>query len=123
MFGLREGLPGRIGLCPGCHSERLLQNYLEKDGEEIVERRHRWKDWSQTPEHLRERQRRHWLLTKTKPREPANPRSDPLEIVFDWLELLGTVRLGLRSNVRAREHLDEAEELVKQLGWGPGPRE
>jgi hypothetical protein len=43
--------------------------------------------------------------------------------VFDWLELLGTVRLGLRSNVRAREHLDEAEELVKQLGWGPGPRE
>jgi hypothetical protein len=38
------------------------------------------------------------------------------------LEHLGRVRQALRSNAVGRQHLDEAEELLKMLAWGPGTR-
>jgi hypothetical protein len=33
-----------------------------------------------------------------------------------------SVRQALKSNVKAREHLDQAEELGRQLGWGSAHR-
>lgn len=100
---------------------RAVDEYLQKDEPQIEERQERWGHWTSGHDALRERQRRFRLLTKTKPRELAHPNSDPLELAWEALQHLVSVRQGLKSNVRAREHLDQAEELVRQLGWGPEP--
>lgn len=105
---------------------RAVSEYIQKDEPRIQQRQERWKGWAASPDALRERQRRHRLLTKTRPTEFAHPNSDPLELAFDCLELLVSVRRGLTANPGSRAALDEAEELVKRLGWGPerrgGPR-
>lgn len=75
--------------------------------------------WSDTADHARERQRKHRLRENTRPREPATDFDDPLELADRALESLQRVRQALRSNVVGRQYLDDACELIRQLGWGP----
>ncbi len=109
------------GWGPKCSAEVATERYIAKRDAEIEERRRRWKQRSAsgTPAALRERQHRSRLLRRTRPRERPSPFADPLGIAFECIEHLVSVRQGLKSNPRAREHLDQAEELVRQLGWGP----
>jgi hypothetical protein len=67
---------------------------------------------------MRERQRRHRLLESTRPRERPHRDSDPLELAKECLDILKAVRQAAKSNVVARDHLREAEEVVKRLAWG-----
>jgi hypothetical protein len=110
------------GWCSECAEERAVDDYLERDRPIIDQRRAAWRGWSQSPGHARERQRRHRLFENTRPKERPHRDSDPLELCWEALEHLRMVRHGLKSNVVSRQHLDDAVELVKMLGWGPGPR-
>lgn len=85
----------------------------------IDRRREGWMHWTDSPDALRERQRRSRLLRRTRPKELAHWNSDPLELAFEALEELARVRQALKSNHVGREHLDQAEEFVKKLAWGP----
>lgn len=76
-------------------------------------------DWSNMPEAMVARQRRHRLLAQTKPEQFASADTDPLELGKEALDKLHRVRQGLGAQVTARAYLDEATELVKQLAWGP----
>lgn len=116
--GYRDDIGDGDGCAP-CREARAVDDYLEDDAPRIKKRRRGWGVWTQSADAARERQRRHRLLTGTKPREFAHPSSDPLELANEALEHLVRVRQALKSNFRATEHLDEAEELLKRLGWGP----
>ena len=99
-----------------------MQRYWEKDRPNVEARRADWKARTSSPAPLRERQHTHRPLANTRPRECPHRDADPLEIAWEALEHLGRVRQALRSNVVGRQHLDEAEELLKMLAWGPGTR-
>jgi hypothetical protein len=44
---------------------------------------------------------------------------NPLQLAFDALQHLNHVQAAVRSNSRARDHIEEVEEALKQLAWGP----
>jgi hypothetical protein len=67
---------------------------------------------------MRERQRRHRLLESTRPRERPHRDNDPLELAKECPDNLKAVRQAAKSNVVARDHLREAEEVVMRLAWG-----
>jgi hypothetical protein len=115
--GYRDAIDGDP--CAVCMERRAVSEYLQKDQPRIQQRREQWRHWSDTADHARERQRRHRLLVNTRPRESSTAFDDPLELADRALESLQRVRQALRSNVVGRQHLDDACELVKQLGWGP----
>jgi hypothetical protein len=110
------------GWCSQCADSYAVERYWEKDRPIVETRRDDWKSRTQSAAAMRERQHKHWLLVNTRPRECAHRDTDPLELCWEALEHLERVRQALRGNVIGRAHLDEAEELVKRLGWGPEPR-
>jgi hypothetical protein len=71
-----------------------------------------------SPEHATERQRFHRLRERLRPKEPPAADSDPWEIANEALLLLAAIRPSIR-NAQALAKLEQAEELVKQLAWGP----
>lgn len=73
---------------------------------------------SASPKHATERQRFHRLRERIRPMEPPAPDSDPWEIANDALLLLSAVRLSI-SSPAALAKLEQAEELLRQLAWGP----
>jgi len=111
------------GWCVECSSERAIEAYGEKDRERAEARHSRWKGRTAAPSDqplaLVMRQRRHRLEVATRPKEFPGALSDPLELGVDALAHLRAVRNGLGSNSRARSHLAQAEELIKQLAHGP----
>ncbi len=110
------------GWCSQCADKCAVERYWEKDHPIVEARRDDWKSRTQLAAGLRERQHKHRLITNTRPQQLPHRDTDPLELCWEALEHLARVRQALRSNVVGRAHLDEAEELVKRLRWGPEPR-
>ncbi|HXF73111.1 MAG TPA: hypothetical protein VNO79_10935 [Actinomycetota bacterium] len=112
----------RTGWCDACLAERRAERYLEKGREEA---RLRSEAWEQRAIEARrawdlERQRRHRLLVRVRPRRPAPPGTDPLELAAQALELLEELRgPAARAGANAHLGLEQAMELVRTLAWGP----
>jgi len=107
------------GWCSQCSDNHAVESYWAKDAPVIQARRDSWRSRSQSAAAQRERQRRHRLREKVQPREPARPNADPWELGAECLDHLQRVRAAIGANVGARHHLDEAQELVRQLAHGP----
>lgn len=96
------------GLCDVCMDDRLQARYAEEDRSRDEIRRLRW----------RERQRRHRERESLRPREPLGSDADPLDVTTEALEVLTAVRSKAAGPTEVAR-LDELEELIRQLGWGP----
>jgi hypothetical protein len=128
---VREIVDAPTGFCEPCATDRHLEAYRDRDAREIPERRdewrHRTKDGreTRTPANTRivqrERQRRHRLLEAMRPREPADGWRDPFELGREALAHLARLRHP-RISSEALAHVLAAEELVRQLAWGPEDR-
>lgn len=127
--GLRPQEDDRTGFCEDCATEHAVERYVARDAGEIARRREAWRERSLAEEvHAsapvnRERQRRHRLLERVRPREPAHAGADPYELAREALVHLARLRAGLPPNSRAvfLVELEAVEELVRRLAWGPGP--
>jgi hypothetical protein len=111
------------GWCRKCAEAAALERYRDAKDAEVAVLRRRWRRrtaFSDAPEALAERQRWHRLKEKTKPKEPPDPNTNPLQLAFDALQHLNHVQASVRSNSRARDHIEQVEEALKQLAWGPG---
>jgi len=76
---------------------------------------------SDEPDALAARQREHRLRERMRPKVPLAANADPWLVADEALDCLDRVRqylvaAGLRNPV---EDLDQAQELVKELAWGP----
>jgi hypothetical protein len=71
----------------------------------------------------RERQRRHRLLAAVRPREPSPAWADPLELAREGLNCMRSVRQSYRQAglERLLPTIERAEEIMRQLAWGPTP--
>jgi hypothetical protein len=92
------------------------------DAEALEVRRDQWKNRSKSALAAKERQHRSRLLRATKPTERPHAFSDPLELCKDALEACKFVRRAIQANIGARERLEEVEEALRQLAWGPEDR-
>ncbi len=123
-------------LCPGCgyrqvddpvsgfciqyRERRTVEIYQEKQSKVARRRSNMWAErTAPSREWDAERQRAHRLLRDTRPRQPASPFADPLEIASEALDRCTRVRQALKSNIQARAALDEVEEALRRLAWGP----
>ena len=112
------------GFCDSCSEEAFVRSYWAEDAEALEVRRNEWKARSNSALAARERQHRSRLLRTTKPTKRAHAYSDPLEIAMTALQACTRIRQALRSNFTGREYLDQVEEALRQLAWGPSaPRE
>jgi len=66
------------GFCATCSGRRQLGLYEAKDRQAAEERNERWREWSNMPEAMVARQRRHRLLSETK------PERSPTQIPTPW---------------------------------------
>jgi hypothetical protein len=112
------------GWCLQCAETAALEKYRDRNDREIARLRRNWqrrtkKAFSDAPAALAERQQWHRLLEKTKPRQAADPYGNPLQLAFDALQELNHVKAAIRSNSRARDHIERVEEAIRQLAWGP----
>jgi hypothetical protein len=55
----------------------------------------------------------------TRPRRLASVDFDPLQLAAAALHELDVVRLSLRANAAARQRLDDVQETLRRLAWGP----
>ncbi len=55
----------------------------------------------------------------TRPRRPTSADSDPPQLAADALHELDVMRLSLGANAAARERLDDVQETLRRLAWGP----
>jgi hypothetical protein len=108
------------GFCVQCRERRTVEVYQGRQGEAARKRAKMWaertapgREWDS------ERQRAHRLLQDTRPRQPASPFADPLEIASEALDRCTRIRQALKSNVQGRAALDEVEEALRVLAWGP----
>jgi hypothetical protein len=74
---------------------------------------------SERPAALAARQREHRLRERMKPKHPLAANADPWLLAASALDKLESVKGSLPPGGHARVDLEEAEELVKQLAWGP----
>lgn len=120
---------GAEGFCTPCLEEHVAEQYVARDAAEIAERREAWRlrsiSYQGTPSagtaQQRERQRRHRLLEGVRPRELPHAGADPYELARQALMHLAQLRLAVREHHALLPDLAAAEELVRQLAWGPGP--
>jgi hypothetical protein len=98
---------------------RTVQAYMEADGLDIKKRRERWGSWTNSAEHMRERQRRHRLRTETKPHEFADKFTDPLELAHVALRKLVRIRRAIPATSPVHDEVEEVSELIRQLAHGP----
>jgi len=122
----------RTGFCARCAGERRVEEYLFAEAAAIAARRRAWRSRTRearSPEIAREldravqteRQRRHRLLERTRPREPAPRHTDPLRLADEALRQLRRMRGSARTPFE-RERIEAVAELIRQLAWGPeGP--
>lgn len=118
---------GSSGFCETCLQEHCAEEYASRDASEIAERRASWRaraiHYEGSPSdaalNARERQRRHRLLEAVRPREGAPPGTDPYELAREALFHLSRLRTVVRSHERLLPDLAAAEELVRELAWGP----
>jgi len=106
--------------CVQCRQRRTIALY---EDEQLEATRKRSNIWARRTDEARQwdvaRQRAHRLARDAKPRRPASPNADPWEICQEAVERCRRVRQALGANFNAREHLDEIEEVLRQLAWGP----
>jgi hypothetical protein len=100
-----------------------LERYRDRNDQEVARLRENWRGrtkraFSDAPAALAERQQWHRLLEKTKPRQPVDSYVNPLQLAFDALQQLNHVKGAIRSNGRARDHIERVEEAIRQLAWG-----
>jgi hypothetical protein len=119
---LREADDLGTGFCRQCAGERAAENYIAKERAAADKRNVRWRERSASdhPAALRERQRAH-RLQALRPRELPDASSDPLELGYQALRHLKALRHSMESKPVGRSHLDQVEELIKALAWGPEP--
>jgi hypothetical protein len=108
------------GWCRKCAETAALERYRDRNDQELARLRKNWrrrtkKAFSDAPAALAERQQWHRLLEKTKPRQPADPYGNPLQLAFDALQELNHVKAAIKSNSRALGHIEEVEEALRQL--------
>jgi len=118
---LRDVTNELTGWCGPCSGEDATDRYLARERDAVEERQRRWKKQqqpSETPEALRERQRRHRLYAAVQPRERPPADTDPYELAHQGLSHLGKLRASIRGD-RGRAHLAAAEEFLRQLAVGP----
>jgi hypothetical protein len=113
----------RTGWCLQYAEAAALERYRDRNDQELARLRKNWrrrtkKAFSDAPAALAERQQCHRLLEKTKPRQPADPYINPLQLAFDAFQELNHIKGAIRSNGRARAHIEQVEEALKQLAWG-----
>jgi hypothetical protein len=115
------------GWCLKCAEAAALERYRDRNDQEVARLRENWRGrtkraFSDAPAALAERQQWHRLLEKTKPRQPVDSYVNPLQLAFDALQQLNHVKGAIRSNGRARDHIERVEEAIRQLAWGSGVR-
>lgn len=98
----------KTGLCDECNDDHLRIRAAEADAERSENRKAWWRD----------KQRKHRDHEKLQPAEPLSDDADPLLVGSRAIEMLFRVRRSI-SNATQVAMLDEAIEIVKQLGWGP----
>jgi hypothetical protein len=111
------------GWCRKCAETAALERYRDRNDQELARLRKNWrrrttKAFSDASAALAERQQWHRLLEKTKPKQPADPYVNPLQLAFDALLLLNRVQPSIRSNSRATGYIEEVSEKIRQLAWG-----
>lgn len=122
--GVRDVEDARTGFCARCAGERAAESYLAAESEAIATRREAWANISARARDLlrpsdRERQRRHRMLERIRPREPAPPHADPFQVAEEALFHLGRLHATVRHHPTLAPDLEAAEELIRQLAWGP----
>ncbi|MGH2635751.1 MAG: hypothetical protein ACRDHU_06375 [Actinomycetota bacterium] len=117
--GLRYIEDPVTGFCEPCAGERAAESYLAAEAGAIAERRSAWVDRTAYRRHWRERQNRKRLLERVRPREPAPPHADPFVMAQEALMHLAKLRGAARRSGALMPHLEAAEELIRQLAWGP----
>jgi hypothetical protein len=120
---MRDAEDEASGWCRPCAEAATLERYRDRNDQEIARLRKNWRRrtkraFSVAPASLAERQAWHRLLAKTKPRQPVDSYVNPLQLAFDALQHLNHVQASVRSNSRARDHIERVEEALKQLAWG-----
>jgi len=73
---------------------------------------------SASAEHATERQRTHRLRERLRPQNPASQFTDPWELANSLLILCSEIRTE-STNPRLLARLDDLEEGIRQLAWGP----
>ena len=119
-----------------------MTRYLDADSDFVEERRDVWEAWTsirasgdddedddshdswdravgeQRNAFERERFRRSKILRTMRPREPA-VGADPLSLGYQAHKLVGLLRRSISLDFRKAGYLDELEELIRRLAWGP----
>lgn len=108
------------GWCRACTERRKVETYMERKDRAARARSDAWRTWTRAA--WQARQRNHRLMDRLRPRRPAPPGADPLELAARVLEVLEELR-GVAALSSAAVHLDleEAADLVRALAWGPEP--
>ena len=119
---------GESGLCGPCEAKDLLRRRLDKEAVQITGRRDAWRIRTGTsaasaasaiPEVAAERQRKHRMLERIKPREPVDDLADPWELANVALLHLAHLKPASARNPRLADALDAVEEAIRRLAWGP----
>jgi len=114
----------KTGWCSECASRQVVGKYLEREAEAIEKRRRSWVrrtspgKLSESPDALRERQRKHRLYVAVQPHERPNALCDPWQIAFEGLRRLKMVSHAIKTS-EGRKHLEAVRECIKQLAVGP----
>lgn len=108
------------GLCKHCEGERVRSAYIERELAEVSGRRRVWSTWaSSSRENLRDRQRRHRLKDRIRPRRAPPRQADPLVLGAEAIASLVKVKRVVAS-AEMREQIEEAIERIRWLASGPG---
>lgn len=112
------------GFCARCLERRAVDRYLARQADRAASRTERWRVWtSRSKEHQRERQHYSRLLRRVRPREPAWPTADPLELADEALRRLELLRPRGAHEISVFEAYEGVAEAIKQLAWGPAAPE
>ena len=116
----RDQDPDADGFCRPCAQDRIVERYGTQDAQHAHVRGHAWQQRTDEARAFdRERQRRHRIRERIRPRSPAPYETDPWEIASKGLHHAGKLR-GVARSAEAREHLEAVMETVRRLAWGPG---
>jgi hypothetical protein len=110
------------GWCIECASQHTVEAYQEAEAEKVDKRRHRWAargKLSESPEALRERQRKHRLYAAVQPREHPDANTDPWELAFEGLQHLKKIRASILKATNGEQHFEAVQEIIRQLAVGP----
>jgi hypothetical protein len=109
----------RTGFCDVCATQHSIEIYVAEDKRRAEDRNTRWRTAQSREAYAKLRQQRK-RFEAFRPATPAPRDVDPAALAVEAIKLLRRgVRPALKSNAQAHAYMDAAEELVKQLGWGP----